>query len=112
MMGMWSEDSPVMVYQVVIVARSGVHRVRSGEVGAWSILRGSRVGLSGSFNMISWSRESIIVCPLLSAVWLSSQRGLWALRSPVMMVCVKLFRGSRCGVYCAGQASLGGMYKL
>ena len=59
--GMWSEESPVVVVQVVVKARSGEHKVRSGEVGAWSILKGSLVGLSGLFRIMCWSKSSIII---------------------------------------------------
>ena len=59
--GMWSEESPVVVVQVVVKARSGEHSVRSGEVGAWSILKGSLVGLSGLFRIMCWSKSSIII---------------------------------------------------
>ena len=30
----------------------------------------------------------------------------------MISVCVELLSGVKCGVYCGGQASLGGMYRL
>ncbi len=50
-MGRWSEERLGRVVHEVWRAMDGEHAVRSGEVGWCFELKGSRVGLDGSFKV-------------------------------------------------------------
>ena len=69
-----------------IKERSGLLKVKSGEVGWVLFEKGLRVGRFALFMIVMFSSWLIRRVPLVSSLWECSQDESWALKSPDMIV--------------------------